>query len=309
MMSRTKQKTVKPEAENRSIFGRIKGIFRTKTSEEAISQKRDYHQTTEQQIRKMFKLQRDNPKLSYCDIAKAVNVSEAVCRYWLKQNEDEVISLFKVKRGRKVIEKPKEITVKKEPKSATTTNLSNEQAQKNLDILYATEKYPVEHQADSRYFSGVVPPQAVATVEAFKDQKRRNNINRVNTAKLLHQKKENELEEQRKDRLERKHKNTEMKIHLDCCPSCNRDSNLTVSEYNSLVYKEYKREKEWSMRNAGLKQREKEIELKEREHSVAELAKQGTKLCKVCDSRLSYSQATRSFQVFDNYYCQDHEPK
>ena len=60
-----------------------------------------------------------------------------------------------------------------------------------------------------------------------------------------------------------------------------------------------------------LKEKEKELDqiLKSKEQTVAERTQQGTKLCRTCDGTIPYSQATKSFSIYREYYCQDHEPK
>jgi len=318
MSVRTKHKTVKPEAENKSWFGRFKGIFKTESIEKATSQKRMYQKATEEQIKKMFRLRKNNPKLCLHDIAKAVGVSEPVCRYWLALKEEDVLSSFKAKRGRKVAEKQKEIRVKlSKQKKSKSKDKPTDQApptetdyDKTLEQLTQKEKYWVEHQADPNYWKGAKPPHAVATEANFKDQKRRNNINRVNTAKLLQSKEEFVKEDKRKDRLEKKHKDTKMKIHFDCCPSCNRKSHLTVDQYNSLIYDEFKRQKNWSKKNSQLMQREKDLDERLKDPTVAEQVKMGREICQVCDASLSYSQATRSSAIYNGeFYCDTHEPK
>src|SRR3990172_2363677 len=207
MKTQTKQKTVKPEAENRSIFGRIKGILKikTKTREEAISHTRGYHQTEEQQIRKMFKLHKDNPNLSYCDIAKAVNVSEAVCRYWLKQNERDVIALFKIKKGRKITEKIKSTESKTEMKLSTFSQLSNIEGERLLDKLKSEERHPIHHLADPKIWEGALPSQVVATEEEWKEEDRNYKIGKATMHKAIVAKGESEKEEKRKDRLHIEH--------------------------------------------------------------------------------------------------------
>ena len=60
-----------------------------------------------------------------------------------------------------------------------------------------------------------------------------------------------------------------------------------------------------------LNNKEKELDDREKkqEPTVAERTQQGTKLCRICDDTIPYSQATKSMSVFGEYYCYDHEPK
>ena len=329
MSVRTKHKTVKSE-EAKSIFGRIKGIFKSsETLEKATLQRREYNQTTEEQIKKMFRLHKAHPKLCYGDIAKSCGVKEPVVHYWLEQKEQEVLANFKVKKGRKLHEaqKKQRIVSEKKTKSKKKAKQTQEQqerpteqapqteseANQKLDELYSKEKYPVEHQADPRYFHPTNPAQAVATEVAFKDQKRRNNINRVNTAKLLQSKVKVEKEDKRKDRLEKKHKDSDMKIHFANCPSCNRKSTISVDDYNKLVYDEFKRQRNWSQKQQDQMKREKDLDQREKDAlgSVADRAKDGLELCLKCGKSITYSQSSRTSGRLGEgqFYCADHEPK
>ena len=311
MKERINKKTVQSEVERKSWFSRIKEVFYDRNQNHDPVAKRKYNLATDEQIRKIFRLRRENPKLSQSDIAKAVGLSEAVIHYYFSKNEKSVFAKIKLKKTKSKVEiKPKQKTPQ------TEFTLSNSEAESNLNRLYENEKYPVEHQADPRYFNPTLPKQAVATDEAFQDQKRRNNINRVNTAKFLIAKVESKKEEKRKERLRKKHQDptNPMKIHLEkICPSCNPKSTLSVDDYNVIVYEEFKRQRAFAMKQQGLIEREKELDqlAKESLGNVAERAKEGIKLCSKCDKPITYSQESRCKGRYGigQFYCKDHEPE
>ncbi|MCP6727039.1 MAG: hypothetical protein KJI69_03385 [Patescibacteria group bacterium] len=339
MSIRSKSKSVKSEAEGNSWFGKFKNVFYTsKTIELPPKQKRTYQTTTEDQVLKMFEKKKQYPNLTVNEIAKIVNVTEAVCQYWLEQKESVVLAIWKAKRGRKVAdververvrvaeEKREKKRLKKLKKKAKSTKQKQTQQQKpteqaphtetdneKLQQIISKEKYWVEHQSDPNYWQGANPPQSVATEVNFKDQKRRNNINRVNTAKLLQVKEKDESEQKRKDRLRKKHSDTKMKIHFSSCPSCNSKSNLSVNEYNLLVFDEFKRQKAHAMKDQQLINREKQLDKREQKElgTVADRAKDGLELCLKCGTPITYSQSTRTSNIWGagQFYCADHEPQ
>ncbi len=321
-MFTSKQKTVQSVEEKLGLFGKlINGLRRKKSgSTQASKQKKtkngnvrkESQKTTEQQVKKIFRLHKMNPNLSNNDIGKTVGMSEVLIRYYLNKGRKASLSDFKKSTRRKLRQENKS---KPQPQIIKSPRTSNKQAQINLEKLYEKEKYPVEHQADPDYFKGSNPPQVVATVEAFQDQKRRNNINRAVVAKKITFDKrvteEQSHEDRRKARLREKHHIHPPKIHLTPCPSCNPKSNLSVDEYNTIVRQESYRRKLWSDNQQKLIQKEKELDKQKQDQvgTVAELAQKGTQLCKKCDNRIPYSQATRSLSIYGEYYCSEHEPK
>jgi len=345
MSVRSKHKSVKPEAD-KSWFGKIKNVFYTsKTIELPPKQKRIYQTTTEDQVLKMFEFRKSSPNLTVGNIAKLVGATEAVCQYWLEQKESVVLAIWKAKRGRKVADQEKveririaeekrekkrlrklERKLKKKAKSAKQQQQKQQRQQKptvqapptetdneKLEQIISKEKYWVEHQSDPAYWQGANPPQSVATAVNFKDQKRRNNINRVNTAKLLQANEKSESEQKRKDRLRKKHQESKMKIHFSSCPSCNSKSNLSVNEYNLLVFDEFKRQKAHAMKDQQLISREKQLDKRDQQAlgTVADRAKDGLELCLKCGKSITYSQSTRTSNMLGEgqFYCSDHEPK
>jgi len=317
-MFRSKQKTVESVEEKLGLFGKlINGLRRKKSgSTQASKQKKtkngnvrkESQKTTEGQVKKVFRLHKMNPNLSNNDIGKTVGMSEVLVRYYLNKGRKASLSDFKKSTRRKLRQENKS-------KPKPLTKLSNKKAQINLEELYKKEKYPVEHQGDPDYFKGSDPPQVVATVEAFKDQKRRNNINRAVVAKkIAFDKKvteEQSHEDSRKARLREKHHIQPPKIHLTPCPSCNPKSNLSVDEYNTIVRQEAWRRHQYAEKQRELIEKEKTLDKQKQkqEGSVAEQAQQGTQLCRKCDNRIPYSQATRSHSIYGEYYCSEHEPK
>jgi len=317
-MFRSKQKTVESVEEKFGLFGKlINGLKRKKSgSTQASKQKKtkngnvrkESQRTTEAQVKKIFRLHKMNPNLSNNDIGKTVGMSEVLVRYYLNKGRKASLSDFKKSTKRKLRQKNKSKPQIKSLRTSTKADL-------NLDELFKKEKYPTEHQSDPRYFAGSKPPQSVATDEAFQDQKRRNNINRAVVAKkLTFDKKvteEQAHEDRRKARLREKHHINPPKIHLTPCPSCNPKSNLSVDEYNTIVRQESYRRKLWSDNQQKLIQKEKELDKQKQDQvgTVAELAQKGTQLCKKCDNRIPYSQATRSLSIYGEYYCSEHEPK
>lgn len=339
MSVRMKHKSVKSEAENKSWFGKVKGIiFKT----EYTSQKRMYQKASEDQIKKMFRLRKNNPKLCLHDIAKAVGVSEPVCRYWLALKEEDVLASFKSKRGRKIAKKQKQIRVKqpkskKQKKQSTQEpetdseeefTLSNKQAEKNLDNLYETKKNPTFYQSDPRFWAGTKPPQSVAQLEAFKKEERNMQIGKATMHKAIVKKEKTDAQSKTEEKTKVKTKimhdqgltlaGTELKIHIkDKCPSCNPNSDLTLKEYRTIVFHVFNEMKEIAIENGKrdkqLDAREKQLDEMERESlgNVAERVKEGTKLCLKCEKPITHGQATRTSSIFGEgqYYCDAHEPK
>jgi hypothetical protein len=321
-MFRKNSKTVQKSVGARGMFGKIMSKFKTKTKPriqkkitkpQARVQKKtttktknghfrkEVSKTSIFQVRKIFRIKTENPNLSTENIGFIVNMSGELVKYYLKIGKVQAVATFK-NREHKV----KTIAKKKESK------LTKKQAGKNLNTLFKTEKYPTEHQSDPRYFGGSEPPQSVATVEDFDKQKRKNVINRAVVAKKIAQdnltEQVNSKENHRKSRLREKHNIVEPKIHYDCCPSCNGKSNLTVDEYNKIVRQESFRRHQYAQKEIQLKEKEKQIDKLKQEPTVAEKEQTGTQLCRKCDSRIAYSQATRSYSIYGEYYCGDHEP-
>jgi len=84
-----------------------------------------------------------------------------------------------------------------------------------------------------------------------------------------------------------------------------------LAVYQAEVTRESLRRHDYAQKQMKLEKKQKELDeiIKSREQSVAERTQQGTKLCRTCDSVIAYSQATKSFSIYREYYCQDHEPK
>jgi len=355
MKNRTKQKTVQSVEEKKAgLFGRFTNIFKTKTktkTEKTRQKKKNKNgdlrketaKTTELQVRKIFRIHSQNPHLSTCDIGKTVGMSDELVKYYLKKGKLASIQPFKLKRDlqkeandlkikqsslrkrQRNIELGKD-SYEKSPKGKATRKayqqkqrkkqaLSFGQAQENIERLFKKEKYPVEHQGDPEYFKGSNPPQVIATAEAFKDQKRRNNINRVNTAKMLSQAKEAEVLEAKQSarhvRIKKSHEKNPPKIHYACCSYCNPKSHLTDKEYDTVIHQEAWKRHQYAEKQKTLLDKEKELDKRKQDElgSVADLAEKGTQLCRKCDQRIPYSQATRSFSIYGEYYCVTHEPK
>jgi len=213
--------------------------------------------------------------------------------------------LWADKRAKKNLKKEKSITI-----------LTEKKAGDNLDTLFKTEKYPTEHQSDPRYFGGTEPPQSVATEENFAIQKRKNVINRAVVAKKIAKDKAEAGEfTQEKivlERLRKRHENpkTKPKIHYSNCPSCNPNSTTPLAVYQAEVTRESLRRHDYAQNKLKLMKKEKELDeiIKSKEPTVAERTQEGTKLCRTCDSVMAYSQASRSFSIYREYYCRDHEP-
>jgi hypothetical protein len=239
-------------------------------------------------------------------------MSVVLLRYYLKKGLPE--SLVKFKKKDLKLKRKKKKAVKKAKKNAS---LTTKKAGENLDTLFKTEKYPAEHQSDPRYFGGSEPPQSVATEEAFDEQKRKNNINRAVVAKKILKDKqiqqEFSQEETVKKRLRERHQNpkTKPKIHYPNCPCCNPNSTTPLAEYQAEVRREALRRHDYAQKQMKLQKREKELDARDQSQqpTVAERTQQGTKLCRKCDSTIPYSQASRSFSIYKEYYCRDHEPR
>lgn len=297
--------------------------------------RKEVSHTNVDQVRKIFAVHSENPNLSAHNIGAIVNMSGELVRYYIGIGKVKAIGTFKKKdlkiktklkradKRAKKLKKEKSIPIYE----GTTTvvgievvdevKLTKKEAGKNLDTLFKTEKYPTEHQADPRYFGGAEPPQSVATHEAFDEQKRKNNALRAISAKKFAKDKADEFEfTQEKivlERLRKRHENpkTKPKIHYSNCPSCNPNSTTPLKEYQAEVTRESLRRHDYAQNQMRLKEKEKELDqiLKSKEQTVAERTQQGTKLCRTCDNTIPYSQATKSFSIYREYYCQDHEPK
>lgn len=290
--------------------------------------------TTIDQVRKIFVIKKENPNLSQENIGSIVGMSGVLVRYYSTMGKTKAISSFKkkdLKIKTKLIkaEKRAKKNLKKKEKSVliyegTTTivgieevKLTKAKAGDNLNTLFKKEKYPTEHQSDPRYFGGAEPPQSVATPEAFDEQKRKNNALRAISAKTLAKNKADEFEFKQErivlERLRERHQNpkTKPKIHYPNCPCCNPNSTTPLAEYQAEVRRESLRRHDFAQKQIKLKEREKELDQREQNQqpTVAEATQQGTQLCRICESRIPYSQATRSRQVFGEYYCGDHEPR
>jgi len=213
---------------------------------------------------------------------------------------------------------------KQEPKSDDFFDTMN--LNQKLDFLDATEKYPEEHLLDGSIY-GDQDSRLLADPDKFKIRKRSNNglrkvyavlrsgseqerttllsdfdTKRVKDMKVRHQKKE-----------PRDHHGTPDNPNRCPCGVNEPDWVITEKVQTVDIWTKKKRRMNWDLYQYKIKMEEKaklDKQREKKESTVAELAKKGTKLCKVCDQRLSYSQSTRSSSMFDGaYYCQDHEPK
>ena len=332
-MFQQKSKTVKKSVGASGMFGKIMARFKTKPKikaskitkpPEVTTQKKlptktknghnrkEVSHTNVDQVRKIFAVHSENPNLSAHNIGAIVNMSGELVRYYIGIGKVKAIGTFK-KKDLKIKTKLK----RADKRAKKEVKLTEKEAGKNLDTLFKIEKYPTEHQADPRYFGGVEPPQSVATQEAFDEQKRRNNALRAISAKKFAKDKADEFEfTQEKivlERLRKRHENpkTKPKIHYSNCPSCNPNSTTPLKEYQAEVTRESLRRHDYAQNQMRLKEKEKELDqiLKSKEQTVAERTQQGTKLCRTCDGTIPYSQATKSFSIYREYYCQDHEPK
>lgn len=349
MSLRSKQKPVK-SGEEKSWFGKIKSALYPTNYELPPKQKRTYQLTSEDQVRKMYRLRKENPNLSVDNIAKSCDISDAVCQYWFEQlaslGEKVVLSNFKAKEGRKLADQQRKERVRiaeekqekkrlrklnKKAKSATPptvtfaspetekeislstfAQLSDIEGQKILKKIDRVEKHPTHVKASPDWFEGALPSQAVAGKEEWIVEERKYKIGKA----VMHKKiKEKENEENRKDRLEKSHKDpkTRPKIHSDQCPSCNRNSKLTLDEYKIWHFKEYVKRKEFAIKKQQkqLDQRAKQLTEMERDSlTVADRAKDGLELCLRCSTPITYSQSTRTSNIWGagQYYCADHEP-
>ncbi len=331
-MFRQNDKTVKKSVKEKGRWGKLMSRFKTKpkqsidkksktqlkthvkkipTKTKLGHDRQEVKHTSEHQVRKIFRIKKENPNLSNENIANIVFLSPKYVvkvRYYLDKGLAESLKRFKKKQQK--ITKSKKAKIK-------IAKLSAKKAEQNLKKVFKVEKYPVEHQADPEYFGGVMPPHAVATPENFKIQKRKNVINRAVVAKKIAKDKQItekiKQEEVVKKRLRERHQNpkTKPKIHYPNCPCCNPNSNTPLEEYQAEVRREALRRHEYAQKQMKLQKREKELDVREREQqpTVAERTQQGTKLCRICESNIPYSQATRSKHIFGEYYCADHEPK
>ena len=348
-MFRQKNKTVKKSVGASGMFGKIMSRFKTKPkqtvskkitkSQRQIQKKiatktKNGHdrkansKTTIDQVRKIFIIKTENPNLSQDNIGSIVDMSGVLVRYYVKMGKTRAIGSFKQKELKiKIKAKKKAKKVKKKSNiifEGTTTivgikevKLTKEKAGDNLNTLFKKEKYPTEHQSDPRYFSGSEPPQSVATSEAFDEQKRKNNALRAISAKKFAKDKADEFVSKQEqvvlDRLRERHQNpkTKPKIHYTNCPCCNPHSTTPLAEYQAEVRRESLRRHDYAQKQMRLKEREKELDdiFQSQQPTVAERTQQGTKLCRKCDGTIPYSQASRSFSIYREYYCEDHEPK
>ncbi len=204
---------------------------------------------------------------------------------------------------------------------STFTKLSEQKGKQILAQIKKEEKHPVDSLADPEKFQGAIPSQVVASPEEFKEQKRKNQISRAVQSDVMKQNEENKKEEARKVRLRKKHEKNKPKNHIDhLCPSCNPKSTLTTKQYDQIQYQLFQEQRDYAMqKQKELNRKEKQLEKREQTviemekealGNVAELAKQGHKLCEVCDRPIEYLQAKRSSSEFNgHYYCSDHEPK
>jgi len=278
--------------------------------------RKEVSHTTIFQVRKMFKIHKANPNLSVDNIGTIVNMSGELVKYYLKIGKVDSIATFKKKelKIKTKLEKKEKIAKKLKKKEV---KLTEKKAGENLDTLFKTEKYPTEHQSDPRYFGGSSPPQSVATEEAFVEQKQKNNALRaISAKKFAKDKAETEEFTQEKivlERLRKRHENpkTKPKIHYPNCPSCNPNSKTPLKEYQAEVSRESLRRHDYAQKQIKLQEKQMELDkiIKSKEQTVAERTQQGTRLCRTCDTTIPYSQATKSFSIYREYYCGDHEPK
>ena len=345
MSIRSKHKSVKSEEEGKSWFGKIKSALYPTNNELPPKQKRSYNKTSNQQILAMLDFRKNQPKLSRKQIAKLLDVKVEVVDYYLDQEESTVRATLRARKGRNIAEKKRkqrlriaeekaeaklkstepeqepvtfanlETEPEKEISLSTFAKLSEIEGQKILKKIDQVEKHPTHVLASPVHFTGTLPSQAVAGKEEWEIEERKYKIGKA----VMHKKiKEKENEEKRKDRLEQSHKDpkTKPKIHSDECPSCNRQSRLTLDEYKIWHFKEYLKRKEFAIKKQQkqLDQRSKQLTEMEKESlTVAERAKEGNKLCLVCDIPINYSQVSRCKGYSDSWgfgkwYCIDHEP-
>ena len=192
-MSQKISKSVKSE-EEKSLFRRILSPLATilGRGKSATVEKVTF---TPSQVNRIYKLY-DSEKYSISQISMMVGLSQSSVRSWLNKREPK-LTQAEIKEmsdfNERFDESGKRIPRSQRKKLPGIIPLTEAKAVKNLNDLYATEKYPTEHQGDPRYFGGVAPPQAIATEEAFKDQKRRNNIGRATMKKIIISKEEAKL--------------------------------------------------------------------------------------------------------------------
>jgi len=333
-MFRKNSKTVKKSVGARFGLGKIMSRFKT-TPKNRVSKKitkplpviekkiptktknghdrKPNSKTTIDQVRKIFVIKKENPNLSQENIGSIVDMSGVLVRYYSTMGKTKAIASFK-KKDLKVKTKIKKAE-KRAKKKLKKEELTEKKAGDNLDTLFKKEKYPTEHQSDPRYFGGSSPPQSVATEEAFHKRKLKNNALRAISAKQIEKER---IEKATLIRIGKRHKNpkTKPKIHYDDCPSCNPNSKTSFEQYRYRVTKESLRRHEFAQTKMAKKElqlnnKEKELDKREllQQPTVAERTQQGTKLCRICESTIPYSQAQRSFSIYNEYYCRDHEPK
>lgn len=332
-MFRQKSKTVKKSVGASGMFGKIISRFKTKPKNRVSKKitkslpkidkkiptktknghnRKANSKTTIDQVRKIFVIRKENPNLSQENVGSIVGMSGVLVRYYTTMGKTKAIGSFK-KKDLKIKTKIK----KAEKRAKKKQKLTEKSAGDNLDTLFKKEKYPTEHQADPRYFGGTEPPQSVATEEAFDEQKRKNNINRAVVAKKIAKDVSDEFESKQERivlaRLKERHQNpkTKPKIHYPNCPCCNPNSTTSLDEYQAEVRRESLRRHDYAQKQIKLKEREKDLDQREQSQqpTVAERTQQGTKVCRECYSTIAYSQAQRSFSIYNEYYCRDHEPK
>ncbi len=236
--------------------------------------------------------------------------------------------------------KPKQPTVtfaspetEKEISLSTFAQLSNREGEKILNKIEQEDKYPTRQKASPKW-KGALPIQIVATEEEWKIEDRNYKIGKATMHKAIVTKQEADTQSKKEEQTNAKSKimhekglrldGKPLKLHIqDKCPSCNPNSKLTLKEYQTIVFHVFKEMKDFAIENDNMKKQNDKtkkqldkraqqlVELeKESLGNVADRVKEGTHICEVCESSLSYPQATRSSSRNEgHYFCADHDPK
>lgn len=312
VMKKNNKMTVKSVAEKKSWFGRIKNVFYGENETHDPVAKRSYNKTSNEQIRKMLRLRKDNPKLSHPEIAKLVDVTEEVADYWLDQKESTVIANLKARKGRKVAQKKRKerIQTKKPTKSVvveqpqTPSNevpemtvedqltlrnfitISNNEGEKIIKQIRKENKHPLQELASPKW-KGTVPDQAVATEEEWKKEDRDYKIGKAVMHKSIVTKQEADTQSKKEEQTKAKSKimhekglrldGKPLKLHIpDKCPSCNPNSKLTLKEYQTIVFHVFNEMKDYAVENNKVKkqQDQRAKQLDQRANQLVELEKE-----------------------------------
>jgi hypothetical protein len=302
-MSTQKSKSVKPEEE--SLLRRILSPLATilGRGKSATVEKVRF---TPFQVSRIYKLF-DSGKYSISQISMMVGLPQTSIRSWLDKREpkvtqEEILEM----RGfnERFDENGKRIPRSQRKKLPGIIPLTEKKATKNLNDLYATEKYPTEHQGDPRYFGGVTPPQAIATEEAFKDQKRRNNIGRATMKKIIISREEaNLIPKEDVARAYERHSKKEPNNHHGslerpnrCCCEINEPDWVKIFPVNNY--------ETWTTNNH--RQNWEKKKLGERLRAEEEARKKNLKtdyFCWICNTKITDEQSKKSSQEFGKFYC------